>query len=178
MAYLTCSPLHEIINSWVWTNSVSKSGMFGRLYFTHLKFKRKSVNKHGLTLVLLLIYPAFANSVDPDVGFWRSQLIWICTVCHIVCEFVLTTSIMQSDWLTIRSGCGILIYSAWQGLKDIPNKVKQTNKKQNITNRLMEWQTDEHGNSIPNPQTRTHTHSLWEGSIINLMSHHNVKLCT
>ena len=35
-----------------------------------------------------------------SVGFWRSQLIWICTVWHSVCEFVSTT----------------LIYSAWQGL--------------------------------------------------------------
>ena len=25
-----------------------------------------------------------------SVGFWRSQLIWICTVCHYVCEFVWT----------------------------------------------------------------------------------------
>ena len=23
-----------------------------------------------------------------SVGFWRSQLIWICTVCHSVCEFI------------------------------------------------------------------------------------------
>ena len=26
-----------------------------------------------------------------SVGFWRSQLIWICTVCHSVCEYVSTT---------------------------------------------------------------------------------------
>ena len=29
-----------------------------------------------------------------SVGFWRSQLIWICTVCHPVCEFISTTWIM------------------------------------------------------------------------------------
>ena len=23
-----------------------------------------------------------------SVGFWRSQLIWICTVCHLICEFL------------------------------------------------------------------------------------------
>ena len=23
-----------------------------------------------------------------SVGFWRSQLIWICAVCHLVCEFI------------------------------------------------------------------------------------------
>ena len=50
-------------------------------------------------------------------GFCRSQLIWICTVCHSVCEFVSATWIKQSDWLTFRSRCGILIYSAWQGLR-------------------------------------------------------------
>ena len=32
------------------------------------------------------------------------------------CEFVLTTWIKQSDWLKIKSGCDILIYSACQGL--------------------------------------------------------------
>ena len=52
-----------------------------------------------------------------SVGFWRSQLIWICTVCHYVHEFIATIQIKQSDWLKIRSGRDILIYSAWQGLK-------------------------------------------------------------
>ena len=51
-----------------------------------------------------------------SVGFWRSQLIWICTVCHTVCEFIATIQIKHSDLLKIRSGHGILIYSAWQGL--------------------------------------------------------------
>ena len=49
--------------------------------------------------------------------FWRSQLIWICTVCYSVFEFVLTMWIKQSDWPTIGSGCGILVYSVWQGLR-------------------------------------------------------------
>ena len=31
--------------------------------------------------------------------------------CHLVCDFVSTTWIKQSDWLTIRSGRDILIYS-------------------------------------------------------------------
>ena len=51
-----------------------------------------------------------------SVSFWRRQLIWICTVCHLICEFVSTTWIKQLYWLTIRNGCGILRYSAWQGL--------------------------------------------------------------
>ena len=51
-----------------------------------------------------------------SVGFWRSQLIWICTVCHQECKFVATIWIKQSDWLKIKSGHGILIYSAGQGL--------------------------------------------------------------
>ena len=49
-----------------------------------------------------------------SVGF---RLIWICTVCHLICEFLLKTRIKKSDWLQIRSGRGILIYSARQGLK-------------------------------------------------------------
>ena len=52
-----------------------------------------------------------------SVGFWRSQLIWICTVCHSVCEFISTIWTKLFDWLTIRNGWGILIYSAWEGLK-------------------------------------------------------------
>ena len=51
-----------------------------------------------------------------SVGFWRSQLIWICTVCHKVCEFIAKIWIKWFDWLKIRSGCGKLIYSAGQGL--------------------------------------------------------------
>ena len=39
-----------------------------------------------------------------SVGFFRSQLIWICTVCHSVCEFISRIWIKESDWLTIRSG--------------------------------------------------------------------------
>ena len=72
-----------------------------------------------LSLVLLTqIYSAFAKQCrSRSVGFWRSRLIWICTVCHEVCKFVSTTRIKQFDWLKIRNGCGILIYSAWQGLR-------------------------------------------------------------
>ena len=47
---------------------------------------------------------------------FRSQLIWICTVCHSVYEFVSTTWIKLSDWLKVRNGHGILIFSAWQWL--------------------------------------------------------------
>ena len=42
-----------------------------------------------ITLTLVLLnpdIPCFANSVDPDQ--LRSQLIWICTVCHQECEFI------------------------------------------------------------------------------------------
>ena len=51
-----------------------------------------------------------------SVGFWRSQLIWICAVCPWECEFISITWIKLSDWLKIRSGRGIFIYSAWQRL--------------------------------------------------------------
>ena len=57
--------------------------------------------------------------ISRSVGFFRSQLIWICTVCHQICEFIATIQIKQSDWLKIRSGCGNLIYSAGQGLNEI-----------------------------------------------------------
>ena len=51
-----------------------------------------------------------------SVGFWRSQLIWICTVCHSVYKFISTIWIKSSDLQKSWSGRGILIYSAGQGL--------------------------------------------------------------
>ena len=38
--------------------------------------------------------------------FFSTSKYW---VCHLVCEFVSTTRIKQSDWLKFRSGCGIFI---------------------------------------------------------------------
>ena len=49
----------------------------------------------------------------------RSQLIWICSNCHLVCEFVSTAGIKYFDWLIIRSMRNILIYSAWRGFDKI-----------------------------------------------------------
>ena len=82
----------------------------------HYSYQCKS-NEH-LTLVLLNpdIPYLCKQCRSRSVGFWRSQLIWTCTVCHQVCEFIAKVRIQQSDWLKIRSGCGILIYSARQGL--------------------------------------------------------------
>ena len=76
------------------------------------------IRRQNLTLVLLNPdIPYFCKQCRArSVGFWRSQLIWICTVCHSVCEFLSTIWIKSSDWLKIRNGRGILIYSAWQGL--------------------------------------------------------------
>ena len=71
-----------------------------------------------LSVTLVLLNPDMSclckQCTSRSVGFWRSQLIWICTVCHSVCEFVSTTWIKQSNLLTIRTGRGILFYSAWQ----------------------------------------------------------------
>ena len=73
-----------------------------------------------LRLTLVLLNPdmscPYKQCRSRSVGFWRSQLILICTVCHSVYEFMSTIWIKESDWLKIRSGWGILIYSAWQGL--------------------------------------------------------------
>ena len=72
-----------------------------------------------------------------SVGFWRSQLIWICTVCHLVCEFTSTIQIKISDWLNIRSECGILIYSAGHGL--ISNKSKLAQLPQRTRKYKLYW---------------------------------------
>ena len=75
---------------------------------------------HKCILTLVLLDPDIPclckQCRSRSVGFWRSQLIRICTVSLQVCKFVSTTWIKYSDWLKIRSGCGILIYSAWKGL--------------------------------------------------------------
>ena len=66
------------------------------------------------SLTLVLLNPDMSclckQCRSRSVGFWRSQLIWICTVCRYV------NWIKLSDWLKIRIGGGILIYSAGQGL--------------------------------------------------------------
>ena len=81
-------------------------GHYGPLVFCIMDF--------GLTLVLL--NPDMSclckQCRSRSVGFWRSQLIWICTVCHEVSEFISTILIKQSDRLKMRIGHGILIYSA------------------------------------------------------------------
>ena len=79
-----------------------------------------------LTLVLLnLDIPCLCKQCrSRSVGFWRSQLILICTVCHKVCEFIGTIRIKCSGWLKIRSGCSILIYSAGQGLSQNIRKLQ------------------------------------------------------
>ena len=54
-----------------------------------------------LTLVLLTPdMPCLCKQCrSRSVGFWRSQLIWICIICHEVCEFVSTTWITTViDW--------------------------------------------------------------------------------
>ena len=74
----------------------------------------------GWYLTLVLLNPDIPclckQCRSRSVGFWRCQLIWICTVCHSVCEIMSKIWIEESDWLTIRSGLGILIYSALLGL--------------------------------------------------------------
>ena len=70
-----------------------------------------------LTVVLLKPdIPCFCKQCRSRSVGLKSQLIWICTVCHLVSEFISTIWIFESDWLKIGSGHGILIYSAWQGL--------------------------------------------------------------
>ena len=86
-----------------------------------LTFKR-ALRLNSSTLVLLNPdIPCLCKQCrSRSVGFWRSQLIWICTVCHQVCEFISTIGIKLSNWLKIRSGRGSLIYSAGQGLREWP----------------------------------------------------------
>ena len=66
-----------------------------------------------LELTLALLNPDIScfckQCRSRSVGFWRSQLMWICTICHLLYEYISTISIKESEWLTIRSGRGIFI---------------------------------------------------------------------
>ena len=113
-------------NNLIWVHTVC---LYAKSMFE--KFARRCSRQHKQStfsdagflgiLTLVMLNPDIAclckQCRSRSVGFWRSQLIWICTVCHQVCEFIATIRIKQSDWLKIRSGHGILIYSAGQGLR-------------------------------------------------------------
>ena len=67
-----------------------------------------------LTLLLLnTTCPVLANSVDLDQlasedANWSGSALFVIKYVNFY---------QKSDWLEIRSGHGLLIYSAWQGLK-------------------------------------------------------------
>ena len=86
------------------------------MFFHSIRKSRLTwVNSVFSVLTLVLLNPDMPclckQGRSRSVGIWRSQLIWIYTVCHLLCRFVSTTLIKKFDWLKIRSGCGILIYS-------------------------------------------------------------------
>ena len=67
------------------------------------------------------IYPAFANSVDPnqlasEEANWSGSALFAINYVNLFQQ----SRSSKSDWLKINSGHGILIYSAGQGL--IKNK--------------------------------------------------------
>ena len=93
----------------------SHTAVYGCLDVVTLSEKNQNI----LTLVLLIpdILCLCKQCRSRSVGFWRSQLIWICTVCNSVYEVMSTIWINETDWLKLRSRQDISIYSAWQGLK-------------------------------------------------------------
>ena len=75
-------------------------------------FLRTRTGRHGvriLTVALVLLYPGMPflckKFGSRSVGFKRSQLIWICTVCHSICEFLSRTCMVRSVkvWTHIRT---------------------------------------------------------------------------
>ena len=142
----------------------------------------------SLTLVLLnLDRPCFCKQCRSRSG-GRSQLIWICTVCHSVYDFMSTIWIKLPDWLKIRSGCRILIYSAWQGF--VCNLVHSLRREKptdmdlhclpfkymmsTIWIKLPDWLKIRSGCHIL-------IHSAWQGFVCNLVhstNYHLSMLCT
>ena len=74
---------------------------------------RKTLSVSPSVSLSLSLCPSVSQHVALS-GFCLS--FYLCTVCHTVCEFVSTTWIKQSDWWTVNSECGTLIYSAWKWL--------------------------------------------------------------
>ena len=81
------------------------------------KFMRKWHYTKPLTIVLLNPDMPYLckHYRSRSTGFW-SQLIWICTICHWVCEFIPHPG-SSNIWLAIWNGRGILIHLALQELK-------------------------------------------------------------
>ena len=71
-------------------------------------------------LLLNTTYPVLANSIDPD-HFASEEANWSGSALFNInyVNFYQKTGSSNNDWLEIRSGRGILIYSAWQGLKNV-----------------------------------------------------------
>ena len=73
-----------------------------------------------LNLTLVMInpdIPCLCKECRSDqLASFRSQLIWICSLS--ICMWIYSNNLEQanSDLLKIRSGRGILIYLAWEGL--------------------------------------------------------------
>ena len=107
---------------WICTVCHSVCGFISTIWIKYSDWL-KIWSGHGiLTLVLLSrINPAFANSVDPDQlaskeANWSGSALFVILYVDFIRFYKSTIWIKYSDWLKIRSGHGILIYSAWQGL--------------------------------------------------------------
>ena len=106
---------------------------------------------HSLTLVVLNPdMPRICKQCRSTSVGLRSQLIGICSVCHLGCEFVSTTWNMLSDCLEFKSGRDILTYSAWQGYYFlIPRKLFEHEARSRLL-KYMYYQKDS-ANASENP---------------------------
>ena len=90
------------------------------LCFYEEKYPKIIIIYSLITLVLLnLDIPCLCKQCrSRSVGFFRSQLIWICTVCHYVnlYQYPGSSNLTGGKYW---NGCGILIYSAGQGLSPL-----------------------------------------------------------
>ena len=75
-------------------NSLLLEDLFFRVEFDRVISSESvsiSLNHISWALTFVLLNPDIPclckQYRSRSVGFWRSQLIWICTVCHWVCEF-------------------------------------------------------------------------------------------
>ena len=93
-------PARKFLGHYYKNHTVPVLGLNKRWTALHLKMDNRSTGFEDLlTLDLLnLDIPCLRKQCRcRSVGFFRSQLIWICTVCHSVCEYI--HNLDQVIWL-------------------------------------------------------------------------------
>ena len=84
------------------------------LYKQYRSRSEEEANWSGSPLFIIKYVNLYQQHRSSNMNDWKLE-VGVALHYLSLCEFALTTWVKLSDWLTIRSGCGILIYLVWQG---------------------------------------------------------------